>query len=140
MNRELKMSVSDKVPESEFSIQYTQGMLDRMAMSYFKYGLVKEAYPTKVDAIASLEKRLALYKETGNTEWLMDIGNFAMIEYMHPKHSKAHFKSTDADESPGRVWNSGAETDNANTTSRENVRRGGSNVKTSGGFYKNEGD
>ena len=37
----------------------------------------------------------------------MDVANFAMIEFMHPKHSKAFFKATDSDGSPGRVWNDG---------------------------------
>lgn len=128
------------VPPSEFSVPFVQGMADRMSMSYFKYGLVAEAYPSKVDAIASLEKRLQKYKETGNTEWLMDVGNFAMIEYMYPKHDAAHFESTDSDQSPGRKWHTGIETPNANTTSRENIRRGGSNATTAGGFYKSEGD
>ena len=92
------------VPDSEVSQPFLQGMSDRMAMSYFKYGRVAEAYPRLVDAIASLKKRLALYEETGNTEWLMDVANFAMIEYMYPKHEKAHFKPTDSKESPGRKW------------------------------------
>ena len=138
MSRELKFS--EAVPESEFSVPYAQGMVDRMNMSYFKYGLVSEAYPAKVDAIASLKKRLALYEETGNTEWLMDIGNFAMIEYMYPRHPKAHFRSTDSDESPGRKWTTGAETADSNTTQRDNVRLGGNRMSTGGGHYKREGD
>jgi hypothetical protein len=54
-----------------------------------------------VDAIASLKKRLKKYEETGNTEWLVDIANFAMIEYMYPQHEQAHFRATDSHESPG---------------------------------------
>jgi hypothetical protein len=129
-----------QVPESEFSVPFVQGMVDRMNMSYFKYGLVSEAYPHKVDAISSLKKRLAKYEETGNLEWLMDVGNFAMIEFMHPKHPNAHFEATDSDKSPGRVWHNGSETATANTSGRENTRLGGSNTRTSGGFYKTEGD
>jgi hypothetical protein len=139
-SRQEVLTFSEAVPESEFSVPFVQGMADRMGMSYFKYGLVAEAYPGKVDAIASLQKRIERYLETGNTEWLMDVGNFAMIEFMHPKHAKAHFEATDSDQSPGRKWHTGVETANANTTSRENVRRGGSNLRTSGGFYKSEGD
>jgi hypothetical protein len=127
------------VPESENSEQFHQGMMDRMGVSYFKYGLVEEAYPSKVDAIASLQKRLERYAETGNTEWLMDVANFAMIEFMHPRHPGAHFRSTDSDESPGRKFESGF-TDTANTIGRENVRLGGSKMHTAGGFYSKEGD
>jgi adenylate kinase family enzyme len=79
-------------------------MADRMAVSWCKYGLVADAYPTRADAIASLHKRLEKYAETGNTEWLMDVANFAMIEFMRPRHSQAHFRGTDSHESPGRVF------------------------------------
>lgn len=91
------------VPASEFSEQFTKGMRDRMAVSYFKYGKVADAYPHKVNAIESLHKRLDRYLETGNTEWLMDVANFAMIEFMHPAHPEAHFRATDSNESPGRA-------------------------------------
>ena len=127
------------VPDSEYSDRFDQGRYDRMAISYFKYGLVAEAYPARVDAIASLKKRLEKYEQDGNTEWLMDVGNFAMIEYMHPRHPKAHFRATDSDESPGRAWNSGTVTDAANTTSRENIRRGGSHLTTAGPSGWSEG-
>ena len=91
-------------PESEFSQKFVQGMADRMAVSYAKYGRVSEAYPSRVDAVASLKARLDKYAATGNTEWLMDVANFAMIEFMHPRHEKAHYRPTDSKESPGRVW------------------------------------
>lgn len=74
-----------------------------MLVSGYKYGAVGDAYPERVDAIASLEKRLAEYRATGNTEWLVDVANFAMIEFMHPRHHAAHFKATDQVASPGRV-------------------------------------
>lgn len=81
-----------------------------MLVSGHKYGAVADAYPEKVHAVglkakeeASLEKRLRLYRETGNVEYLVDIANFAMIEFTHPRHPKAHYTPTDASGSPGRV-------------------------------------
>lgn len=93
----------DHVPASEFNKRFLQGMLDRMAVSHAKYGLMKDAAERRVDQLASLEVRLARYRETGNTEWLMDIANMAMIEFTHPLHPEAHYRPTDSDESPGRV-------------------------------------
>lgn len=87
---------------TEFSEVFVQGMKDRMVMSFYKYGYVRDALPHKVDAIASLTDRLRKYAETGNTEFLMDAANLAMMEYMYPRHPKAHFRATDSDESPGR--------------------------------------
>lgn len=100
----MEIKVPGNVPSSEFSQTFAQGMADRMSMSYYKYGKVAEAYPSHVDAIASLKLRLDKYERTGNTEWLMDVANFAMIEFMHPRHEKAHFAATDSNASPGRVW------------------------------------
>lgn len=103
--RSSELKFPDNVPPSEFSTPFVQGMADRMSMSFFKYGLVTDAYPARVDALASLKKRLEKYEADGNTEWLMDLANFAMIEFMRPRHINAHYDPTDSKASPGRVWN-----------------------------------
>jgi hypothetical protein len=97
------MIKTENIPPSEYSEQFINGMLTRMAVSFSKYGVVKDAYPHKVNALESLHKRLDKYLTDGNTEWLMDAANFLMIEFMYPSHPNAHFKSTDSNESPGRA-------------------------------------
>lgn len=87
---------------TEFSSEFVDGMRARMEVSHAKYGPIRDAYPHKVNAMESLQKRIDRYIETGNTEWLMDVANFAMIEFMLPAHPRAHFKATDSHESPGR--------------------------------------
>lgn len=89
-------------PSTEYSKQFLQGMVDRMSVSYYKYGKVADAVPFQVDALRSLKIRIDKYLETGNTEFLMDAANFAMMEFMHPHLPEAHFTPTDADGSPGR--------------------------------------
>jgi hypothetical protein len=91
-------------PESEYSRPFLQGMLDRMALSFHKYGRIALIYPKEIDALRCLRERLRKYETTGNTEWLMDVANFAMIEFMHPGHPEAHFRPTTSAESPGRNW------------------------------------
>jgi len=103
------VTIRSAVPETEFSDHFLEGMLNRMTVSFFKYGPVAKAYPHDVDAIESLKKRLTKYMETGNTEWLMDVANFAMIEFMRPRHPDAHYDPQDSDTSPGRVDNRGKE-------------------------------
>lgn len=97
------MDLRESCPATEFSQQFLQGMLDRMAVSYHKYGKVADGFPLKVRAIESLTQRLRSYAKTGNTEYLIDAANFAMIEFMHPVHEEAHFTSTDDSGSPGRI-------------------------------------
>jgi hypothetical protein len=122
------MRLPKGIPSSEFSERFVQGMANRMAVSYCKYGAVADAYPHKVNALASLRARLQKYEETGNTEFLMDAANFAMIEFMHPAHEAAHFTPTDSEASPGRVWASGA------THAGANDARGGLSI------YRRDGD
>lgn len=99
------VNLPESVPVTEVSNSFLQGMADRMAMSFFKYGKVADAYPHKVDAIQSMQVRLDRYAKDGNTEHLMDAANFLMIEFMHPKHPDAHFTPEDSKASPGRMWN-----------------------------------
>lgn len=106
--------MSKKAPSTEVSETFIQGMRDRMAMSYFKYGAVRDAFPHKVSALESLQERINKYVATGNTEWLMDVANFAMIEFMLPCHRNAHFKATDSSQSPGRFAKEGDMTDARN--------------------------
>jgi hypothetical protein len=102
------------VPESEFSNKFIEYMRNRMLISFYKYGRISEVYPHKVDAISSLKQRLKKYAETGNTEFLVDAANFAMIEFMYPGHAEAHFEGTDASASPGRTTQGGQVTKQAN--------------------------
>src|SRR4051812_29600342 len=78
----------------EVSEFFLDGMRNRMAVSFYKYGPVADAYPEKVNALDSLQLRLKKYQETGNAEFLMDAANFAMIEFMHPSHPEAFFQGT----------------------------------------------
>lgn len=102
--------MTDEILKTEVDERFINGMRDRMVVSFYKYGPVAEGAP-KVDVIASLMARLRLYAngdeakgiKAGNTEYLMDVANFAMIEFMYPKHPGAYFQGTDDEGSPGRV-------------------------------------
>lgn len=97
------------IPESEWSPEFIQGMLNRMAVSFHKYGKVMDS-PSTLDHIEGLKKRLSKYEEDHNLEWLMDVANFAMIEYMKPSREGAWFRATTSDESPGLVTKDGRTT------------------------------
>ena len=102
------MKLKDEgAPSTENDITFHQGMVDRMIVSYHKYGPVADGYPDRVDAMKCLQERLEKYELTGNTEWLMDAANFCMIEFMHPRRPGAFFRATDSNESPGRITTSG---------------------------------
>lgn len=100
------MTDPEQVLKQDFSEDFVQKMRNRIVVSHYKYGWMKDTYPELADAIACLEERLALFKKTGNKEHLVDVANFAMIEFMYPRHPDARFKGTDSDVSPGLVGTS----------------------------------
>ena len=50
-----------------------------------------------MNAIENIRKRLDKYIETGNTEFLADVANFAMLEFMHPSIEGAKYQPTDSE-------------------------------------------
>ena len=97
------MSVTDDILKTDYSLQFDEKRKALVVQSHYKYGRAGRNFATgNVDAIGSLEKCLAKFKETGNTEYLLDIANYAMFRYMWPQ-SGEYFKHTDSDESAGIV-------------------------------------
>lgn len=88
----------DKILKTEYSERFDKIRKGMMVMSYFKYGAMRENYEKFkcMDALGNIEKRLEKYKETGNTEFLADIANFAMIEFMYPSIEGAKYTPTDS--------------------------------------------
>lgn len=93
----MKIKIPNITPP-QWDAKFMQGMIDRMAVSFHKYGDVADS---KQDLEANVERRIAKYRLTGNTEWLIDAANFCMIEFMRPTEEEAHFRPTDSHESPG---------------------------------------
>ena len=83
---------------SEYSEEFDRIRRNQCAVSFHKYGPAKENFASgRVDAIASLERKLSAYKKTGNTELLADVANYAMFEFMYPLHPKSHYTPMDDD-------------------------------------------
>lgn len=84
-----------------YDSDFIEKMKNRMQVSGAKYGPVTGAQ----DALACLRERLRLYERDGNTEWLVDVANYAMIEFMIPSHDNAHFNADTV--SPGIIMKNG---------------------------------
>ena len=83
-----------EILEQNWHTPFIKLMENRMTMGAFRYGPFKEksgAY----NNIGSIEKRLKLYKETGNDEILVDIANLCMCEFVNGVHPNKHFESLD---------------------------------------------
>lgn len=91
------------VLEQEYSEEFDKLRKNRVEVSYYKYGAARDNFASgRVDAIGSLELCLEKFKKTGNTEYLLDVANYAMFRYMYPMPNE-FYKATDSSESAGTV-------------------------------------
>lgn len=89
---------TNKVLQTEYSEKFDTIRKNMMVTSYYKYGSLRENYDRFkcMDALGNIEKRIQKYKETGNTEFLADVANFAMIEFMYPSIEGAKYSPTES--------------------------------------------
>jgi len=87
----------EELLNTEYSIKFDEIRKKMMQTSYYKFGSVKDNYDTYkgLKAIPSLQAKLQEYLDTGNTEFLADVANFAMIEFMYPSLPNANYRPSD---------------------------------------------
>lgn len=80
-----------------------KGCTDRMDVSFYKYGPARINFATgRVDAAKSAELCLNKFLKTRNTEYLMDVINYAIYGIMFPLPGD-YFEATDSNGSAGTV-------------------------------------
>lgn len=95
------MNSRESILNKDFSESFITKMKNAIEMSFYKYGNAYKTYPELAQAYKCIEERLELYLKTHNTEYLVDIANFAMLEFMYPSFNDAKYKPTDSEASPG---------------------------------------
>lgn len=91
----------EEILKHDFSESFVTKMKNAIELSYYKYGFEEKTYPELAQAYKCIRERLELYEKTHNTECLVDVANFAMIEFMHHAFHDAAYTPTDSDKSPG---------------------------------------
>lgn len=95
-------NTSEQILSTEYSEKFDQLRKNRVAVSFYKYGPAKINFGEKlVDAMGCVDKCLKKYKETSNTEYMVDAANYCMFEFMYPQHENGHFQTTDSKDSAG---------------------------------------
>ena len=90
-----------EILKKEYCEEFDEKRKNAIIVSFHKYGPSKENFKKgMVDAIGSLEKNLKKFKETGNTEYLVDVANYAMFRFMYPQGNES-YRPTDSDQSAG---------------------------------------
>ena len=95
--------MGNDILKQEYSEEFDKLRKSRVEVSFYKYGAARDNFGAgRVDAIGSLELCLDKFKKTGNTEYLLDVANYAMFRYMYPL-PREYFKATDSKDSAGTV-------------------------------------
>ena len=100
---EMREKMMSDVLKTDYSEAFDEKRKHLIEQSYYKYGPARRNFATgNVDAIGCIEKCLAKFKDTGNTEYLCDLANYAMFRFMFPQNGE-YFRYTDSGESAGIV-------------------------------------
>ena len=88
--------VLEELADTQWSPLFEQLMRNRLIMGALRYGKLHAKSKSRYDIIESIHKRLHNYVYSGNTEYLVDIANLCLIEFVE-NHSgiNQHFYSID---------------------------------------------
>lgn len=81
--------------KSEWSEEFETLMRNRLLMGSFRYGRMGAKGKKQYDRLEDIIYRANLYKADGNVEWLVDIANQVMLEFVEGTHPKKHLNSQD---------------------------------------------
>ena len=71
------MTKMSDILKTDYSEAFDEKRKHLIEQSYYKYGQARRNFATgNVDAVGCIEKCLAKFKETGNTEYLCDLANY----------------------------------------------------------------
>ena len=91
-----RMPTLDELRAKQWSERFEMLRSNRMVLGAFRYGLMEDQVKgSPYDNVASLIARARAYQETGNTEYLVDIANLAMIAFEIGVHPTKHFRAVD---------------------------------------------
>lgn len=81
--------------QTEWNAEFENLMRNRLLMGALRYGLMKDPEKAKYNYLEAMEDKIKQYRITGNDELLVDIGNYALLEFTLGRHPNKHFKATD---------------------------------------------
>ena len=95
------MDTREEILRRDFSEDFIRKMKNAIETSHYKYGWASKTYPELAQAHKCIQERLDLYLKSHNKEYLVDVANFAMLEYLYPAFQDAKYYPSDSDQSPG---------------------------------------
>jgi hypothetical protein len=79
--------------ESEWVPEFDVLAKGKMVLAAFRYGLL--AKNNAYDFIEAMKNKIRRYEETHNLELMVDVRNYAMLEFKKPKFSDSYYNNED---------------------------------------------
>lgn len=80
---------------SEQGLVFQQLMRNRLIMGALRYGRMNQAGKPQYKRTDKILKCLVQYVATGNQEMLVDLANYALLEFQEPGQVNAHWNAED---------------------------------------------
>lgn len=80
---------------SEWSVRFETLMRNRLVFGALRYGRLGAAGKPRYDRLASVQRRLAAYRATGNQEHLVDAAALLLVEFEEGTHPLRHWGASD---------------------------------------------
>jgi len=81
----------EELKETEWSDVFEKLMRNRLIMGGIRYGRIGVKGKPQYDRVQSMIKRLQRYSENGNKEFLVDVANLCLLEFVECNHPCQHF-------------------------------------------------
>lgn len=85
----------EQLERIQWSDLFEKYMRNRLMMGGLRYGVFGQKGKPKYNSIESIKRRIEQYEKTGNTEFLVDVANLCMVEFVEGVHPNKHFSATD---------------------------------------------
>lgn len=82
-----------ELKETEWCQEFDNLAKGKMIQAAFRYGLLRNN--NAFDFIESMKKKISRYEQTHNLELMVDIRNYAMLEFIKPKYADAYYHNED---------------------------------------------
>lgn len=83
----------EELKETEWNPRFDILAKGKMVQAAFRYGLLRNN--NHYDFLQAMKNKIALYEKTHNLELMVDVRNYAMLEFTKPQFSDAYYENED---------------------------------------------
>ncbi len=83
----------DELVETEWNPKFESLARGKLIQAVYRYGVLRKN--NSYDFIEAMKAKIRKYEDTHNLELMVDVRNYAMLEFTKPKYSDAYYYNED---------------------------------------------